>query len=166
MRASTLSQPLAPRYTQPMSRIFSRQFVRYASVGILNLTLSLTIFNFLIWITGVTRGIEITLFSIITFTIVVTHSFFWNKFHVFKDKDAAHREYMKFFVVSGATSLLNVGIISLLVNGIGAPDGLSERLWANIAVIITIPVAVLCNFLGYSFFVFGKSSRSFPPAEV
>src|SRR3989344_7967288 len=138
-----------------MKRIISWKFVRYGLVGMLNLTLSLVIFNFLIWITGVTHGIWITAFSIVTFAIVVTHSFFWNKFQVFKDKDATHREYVKFFVVSSTTSVLNVGIISFLVNGIGAPSSISPHLWANIAIMMTIPISVMGNFFGYSLFVFG-----------
>src|SRR3989344_3441169 len=106
-----------------LQRILGWKFVRYGLVGVLNTILSFGIFNFFIWISGVTRGIEITFFSIITFAIVVTHSFFWNKFLVFKSEGATHHEYVKFFTVSTITALVNVGIISLLVNGIGAPQG-------------------------------------------
>ncbi|MBI2612492.1 GtrA family protein [Candidatus Kaiserbacteria bacterium] len=122
--------------------------------------LSFSIFNFFIWISGVTRGIEITIFSAITFAIVVTHSFFWNKFLVFKSTGTAHHEYMKFFTVSTTTALVNVGIISFLVNGIGAPEGVDPLLWANIAVLVTIPVSVLGNFTGYALLVFREKKPS------
>lgn len=137
-----------------LQRILGWKFVRYGLVGVLNMFLSFAIFNFLIWISGITRGIEITFFSAITFAIVVTHSFFWNKFLVFKSQGASHREYVKFFTVSTTTALVNVGIISLLVNSIGAPEGIDPLLWANIAVFITIPVSVLGNFTGYALLVF------------
>lgn len=137
-----------------LRKILGWKFVRYGLVGVLNMMLSFGIFNFFIWISGITRGIEITIFSIITFAIVVTHSFFWNKFLVFRSQGAGHREYIKFFTVSTTTAIVNVGIISFLVNGIGAPEKIDPLLWANIAVLITIPVSVLGNFTGYALLVF------------
>jgi len=142
-----------------MKRILGWKFTRYGLVGILNFLLSVGIFNFFIWITGITRGIEISVFSAITFAIVVTHSFFWNKFIVFQSKEVSHRrEYIMFFLVSGTVAVVNVGIISLLVNVIGAPLGISEKLWANIALFITIPVAILGNFFGYKLIVFKEKA--------
>lgn len=143
-----------------VKRVLGWRFVRYGLVGVLNTILSFGIFNFLIWISGITRGIEITFFSVITFAIVVTHSFFWNKFLVFKSGGAAHHEYVKFFTVSTTTALVNVGIISLLVNGIGAPEEVDPRLWANIAVLITIPLSVLGNFTGYALLVFRENKSA------
>lgn len=137
-----------------MRRVLGWQFVRYGLVGILNTILGIGIFNFLMWISGITRGIEITLFSMLTFAIVVTHSFFWNKFHVFKSKEAARREYILFFTISTTVALINVGIISFLVNVVGAPATVAPQLWANIAILITIPVSVLGNFFGYKLLVF------------
>ncbi|MDO8521795.1 MAG: GtrA family protein [bacterium] len=139
-----------------MNKILNWQFVRYGIVGILNTLLGIGIFNFFMWISGITRGIEITFFSMATFAIVVTHSFFWNKRIVFQSKERAHREYVLFFTVSTTVALLNVGIISFLVNGLGAPAGISPILWANIAVLITIPVSVLGNFFGYKLLVFKR----------
>lgn len=135
-------------------RVLAWKFTRYALVGILNMSLSIGIFNFFLWISGITRGIEVTIFSAITFAIVVTHSFFWNKYLVFKSEGAGRSEYVKFFTVSTTTALVNVGIISLLVNGIGAPRGIDPLLWANIAIFITIPVSILLNFTGYALLVF------------
>lgn len=140
--------------TNVWKRVLGWKFVRYGLVGMLNMFLSFAIFNFFLWISGITRGIEVTIFSMITFAIVVTHSFFWNKFLVFKSQGAGHQEYVKFFVVSTTTALVNVGVISLLVNGIGAPSGIDPLLWANIAVLITIPISVLGNFTGYALLVF------------
>src|SRR5262249_50985959 len=109
----------------------------------------------------ITRGIRVTVFSLITFAIVVTHSFFWNKFLVFKSKEVDHhREYVMFFTVSSIVALVNVAVISLLVNGIGAPYRISQHLWANIALVLTIPVSVLGNFFGYKLFVFNQ-----PPGQ-
>lgn len=137
-----------------IKRMLGWKFVRYGMVGVLNMSLSFAIFNFFLWASGITRGIEVTIFSAITFAIVVTHSFFWNKYLVFRSGGAGRSEYIKFFTVSTTTALVNVGIISLLVNGIGAPRGIDPLLWANIAIFITIPVSILGNFTGYALLVF------------
>lgn len=144
-------------------RALGWKFVRYGMVGILNMSLSIAIFNLFLWLWGVTRGLEVTIFSAITFAIVVTHSFFWNKYLVFKSEGAGRPEYVKFFTVSTTTAIVNVGIISLLVNGIGAPRGIDPLLWANIAVILTIPVSILGNFTGYALLVFSKKAAA--PSE-
>ena len=132
------------------------QFMRYGAIGVLNTLLSFGIFNFFIFVSGVTQGLLVTLFSAVTFAVVITHSFFWNKYFVFNshDRALAHKEYIRFFVLTGTVALVNVGVISLLVNGIGAPQGISPHLWANIAVLITIPISVCGNFMGYKFLVF------------
>ena len=147
-------------------RIVGWKFTRYGLVGVLNVILSFAIFNFLLFVSGVAQGIEVTFFSIITFAIVVTHSFFWNKWLVFKSAGAAHPEYIRFFAVSSTTSLINVGIISFLVNVAGAPEGVSPTLWANIAVLLTIPVSVLGNFFGYLLLVFRKQPLPAPPEQT
>lgn len=136
------------------------QFIRYGIIGLGNTALSLLVFNFCLFVSGITSGPWVTFFSFVTFTIVITQSFFWNKFLVFQTRDpvAAHRQYTRFFLVSGTVALVNVGIISFLVNVVGSPVGINEHVWANIAVLITIPVAVLGNFSGYKFLVFADKA--------
>ncbi|HYF10447.1 MAG TPA: GtrA family protein [Candidatus Paceibacterota bacterium] len=140
----------------PLPESFTRQFVRYGVIGVLNTLLSLTIFNLLMSATGVTRGYLITVFSVITFVIVISHAFLWNKFLVFRSEElaGAHREYTRFFLVSGTTALVNVVVISLLVNVVGPLWGIAPKLWANIAVLSTVPISVFGNFFGYKFLVF------------
>ena len=132
------------------------QFLRYGAIGVLNTVLNLMIFNALLHVFDVSTGHLVTLFSAITFAIVITHSFFWNKFLVFKahSRERARREYVGFFLVSGTVALFNIALIALIVNIIGPQWGVGPRLWANIAVLLTIPIAVLGNFLGYKLLVF------------
>ena len=134
-----------------------KQFFGYGAVGLLNTALNFLLINIAIVLTGISRDGFFILFSFIIFCILVVHSFMWNKYLIFakeENNQLRHREYIMFFVVTGATSLLNLGILQILVNVIGAPQGLSPHLWANIAIAATIPVSVVCNFLGYKFFVF------------
>src|SRR5262249_39877070 len=117
------------------------------------------------WATGITHGMAVNFFSAVTFSIAVTHSFFWNKFLAFKSGAAARREYVRFFAVSTVNALINLGIVSLLVNGVGAPSVVSEKLWANFALLCTVPVSVLGNFFGYLFLVFNKGRQLRPSGE-
>ena len=137
------------------------QFLRYGCIGVLNTALSLGILNLLMHLFNVSSGHLLTLFSAVTFAIVITHSFFWNKFLVFRSHDlqTAHREYVGFFVVSGAVALFNIALFSLIVNGVGPQWGIAPRLWANVAVLLTIPTAVLGNFFGYKLLVFSEKKN-------
>lgn len=131
------------------------QFLRYGIIGLGNTALSLIIFNLCLFFSGITSGPWVTFFSFVTFAIVITQGFFWNKFFVFAARGGeARKQYTRFFLVSGTVALVNVGIISLLVNVVKAPSGISEHVWANISILITIPVAVVGNFSGYKLLVF------------
>jgi dolichyl-phosphate beta-glucosyltransferase len=131
------------------------EFVRYAIVGVFNTALNLAIFNSLIWVSGITYGPFITIFSLITFIIVISVSFFLNAIWVFNKRDKiAPSGYARFFLVSGITALVNIAIVHVLVNVVGAPIGISSHAWANIALIGTVVISVLGNFVGYKFFTY------------
>ena len=52
--------------------------------------------------------------------------------------------------------LLISAIFHLIINIIGAPAGIDPKLWANVALALTIITAFLGNFFGYKFIVFKK----------
>ena len=135
-----------------------KQFSRYAAVGALNFLLNALIFNILLFSTGITEGPVVTLFAIITFSIVATQSFFLNMYWTFHDAPPQdrHRQYARFIVVTGTTALINISLIHVLVNIVGAPAGIAPTVWANIALFCTIMVSVAGNFLGYKFLVFSN----------
>lgn len=129
---------------------------KYAVTGLFNTVLNMSIFNFFILMTGIAKGLPVILFAIISFCIVVTNSFFWNKWWVFRSSRAAGRQkkYLKFFAVSTVVALFNISLMHIMINIIGSPEGITLAEWANIAVLITIPISVIGNFAGYKFFVF------------
>lgn len=133
-----------------------KQFFGYGAVGILNTALSFVLINIGIWLTGKSSGPIFIGFSFATFFVLVIHSFVWNRYLIFKRDNPRelHREYFAFFIVSGSTALLNLFILHVLVDVVGAPAGLSPHLWANVAVAFLVPVSVTCNFLGYKLYVF------------
>jgi dolichyl-phosphate beta-glucosyltransferase len=131
------------------------QFVRYGFMGIYNTLLNIAIFNLFIISSGISKGSWINVFSLISFVLVITQAFFINAYWVFRKKEAIKlRNYRNFFMVSGLVALVNIGIIHVLVNIIGAPYGLNEQVWANLAMISTVFVSVVCNYIGYKVIVF------------
>ncbi len=136
------------------------QIAKYGIIGWMNVFLSAGILNFFIWMTGVASGWMVDIFIIISFVTTITYSFFWNKFWTFQTGSALNRgtEYVKFFGVSGVVALLNFFLLHLLINTIGAPAGLDEKIWVNIVFFGLIPVSFLGNFFGYKLLVFSRSS--------
>ena len=134
---------------------------RYTFVGILNVAVTIAMFNLLIFFSGVTRGPLIPVFSIITSAVAIVHSFIWNKLWVFKHKEGQTPwQFVSFAVVATITALVSSGIIHLLVNIVGAPAFIAPALWVNIAIVVTIPVTFLCNFFGIKFFVFKTRGKN------
>lgn len=134
------------------------QVGKYGIIGLLNTAMSAGIFNLFIWTTGIAVGLIVNLFIFIAFAITATHSFFWNKFWTFgaNNRDGTEMEYVKFFTVTGTLMLIEVFLMHILINTIGAPQGIDPKIWANIAFAMLIPVAFLINFFGYKIFVFKK----------
>jgi putative flippase GtrA len=134
------------------------QISKYGIIGLLNTVMTAGIFNFLMLLTGVAKGLLVDVFIVVAFAITITHSFFWQKFWTFSANhtNKAKIEYVKFFSVTTATSLLNIFLLHIIINTIGAPRGVDLKVWANIAFVILIPVAFFGNFFGYKIFVFKK----------
>ena len=132
------------------------QLSRYAVIGAFNVALNASIFNLLILLTGISKGLWVTGFAVITFLIVVTQAFFWSVFWTFRNAPPRNRvdQYKHFLGVSSAVAFVNITIIHILVNVVGAPVGIPTPIWANIALLCTIVTAVLGNFIGYKYFVF------------
>lgn len=140
------------------NRVGFFQLGKYGIIGVLNTFLNAGIYNFLIFITNISTGFVVDLFFAIAFVITVVNSFFWNRYWSFEKEGAETitKEALKFFGVSIAVAIINIGIIHLIINGIGAPAGIDPKIWANIALALTIITAFFGNFFGYKFFVFSK----------
>ena len=110
--------------------------------------------------TGASSGYLADVFAAIAFVLVVTNSFFWNKYWTFSagQDQKTVREYVEFFAVSLSGAFINVGLFHVIVNIIGPRGGVSPEGWANIAGILGIPISLAWNFTGYKFFVF-KSKK-------
>ncbi len=134
------------------------QMGKYGVIGVLNTFLNAGIYNFLIFITNIALGFIVDLFFVIAFIITVTNSFLWNRHWTFEKigTETVGKDAFQFFFVSIVVAVVNIGILHIIVNVIGAPIGIDLKIWANIALAITIITAFLGNFFGYKFIVFKK----------
>lgn len=136
-----------------------KQFFGYGAVGLLNTAINFSLINLAIVLTGISNGPWFIVISFCTFCIVVLHSFLWNRNVIFARANPAklHREYAAFFGISGASTLISLFLLNLLVNVIGPQWGLGAHAWANVALVLLIPFSVVFNFLGYKLFVFKEA---------
>ena len=133
------------------------QAAKFFLVGGLNTFIDLGILNLLIFAGGTAVGIWFSVFKGIAFVVAVLNSYVWNKYWTFNTKTQAQgKEFIQFLLVSIVGFVINVGIASFFVNIIGAPDTMSDNIWANVSAVIATLTAMLWNFIGYKFIVFKK----------
>lgn len=134
------------------------QMGKYGVIGVLNTLLNAGIYNVLIFITNITIGLWVDVFFVIAFVITVINSYIWNRYWAFEENKTrvVGKEAFQFFFVSTAVAVVNIGILHILINVIGAPESIDLKIWANIALIFTIVTAFLGNFFGYKFIVFKR----------
>ena len=144
-----------------VKRPIIQQLSKYGLVGWLNVFIYAGIFNLLSLASGISKGLIADFFAVIAFTVTITNAFFWNKLWTFQAKSSGEgkKEYAKFFIVTGITTILNTLLFHVIINVLGAPAGFDEKMWANIAIIFSIPVSFAGNFLGYRFFVFKNGKQ-------
>lgn len=138
-----------------MPNIF-QQFFRYVAIGVVNTGLDFGIY------TALTRGFEFwreyyLLANAVAFLIVVTWSFFWNKYWTFSNREKKHPvQYLKFIATTIAGISIAEGILYIGVDLLSLYDLLAKM--------IAVPFVVLWNFSMYRMWVFrsqegGRDSR-------
>jgi putative flippase GtrA len=134
------------------------EFSKFAVVGVLNSGVDFGILNSLILITGVVSGAGFLAFKSVSVTLGVINSYLWNKYWTFDavKSPEARRELVAFLSMTLVAVGLNVVGAHVIVNVIGAPRGISTKLWANIGAISGAGLTLFTNFFGYKFFVFGR----------
>jgi putative flippase GtrA len=136
------------------------EFSKFAVVGVLNSGVDFGILNLLILITGVVSGVGFLAFKSVSVTLGVINSYLWNKYWTFDavKSPEARRELVAFLTVTLVAVALNVAGAHVIVNVIGAPHGISTKLWANVGAISGAGLTLFANFFGYKFLVFRKLS--------
>jgi putative flippase GtrA len=126
--------------------------------GALATIVDLSILNSLFFLFGTIGGIYFTGFKTISFILATFIKFLVSKFWTFEDpsKEKSIQQTVQFFLVTIGGLLINVASASFLVNVVGPKEGISLKLWANIASIIAAFITFTWNFLGYKLIVFKK----------
>ena len=134
------------------------EFTKFAVVGVLNSGVDFGILNSLMLITGLASGAAFLAFKSVSVTLGVINSYIWNKYWTFGavKSTETRRELVSFMVVTLIAVGVNVAGADVIVNVIGAPSGISSKLWANIGAISGAGLTLFTNFFGYKFFVFKK----------
>lgn len=145
---------------EPEEKLISKktggQFLKFASVGVLNTAVDFGILNLLMWFFQIFQGLWLGLFVIISFTAAATNSYFWNKHWTFQDheKNNPTKEFTKFFLISLGGAFINFLVVYSLTTFVTPLFDLSPSLWANGAKILATGLAWIWNFSGYKFWVF------------
>ncbi len=136
------------------------QLAKFGMVGVLNTTIDFGVLNVLSWATGITKGVGVTVIALISFTLAITNSFFWNRFWTFRQKGTKDVgvEGAKFFVVSLIGAGINAVIVYTVSTHIQPLFGLSEQLWLNAAKLVSTFCVFTWNFVGYKYWAFKHPS--------
>lgn len=129
------------------------QILKFLVTGVLNTFIDFFVLNLLMWATGIYEGTTIFFLNIISFTIAVTNSYFWNKYWTFqeKSKKGIPAQFAKFLAVSVVGAIINSSIVYAVTTYIEPLFGLEKSLWANVAKVAATAVGLVWNFIGYKF---------------
>ena len=128
------------------------QVAKFGIVGVLNTAMDFGIFNVLIGLTKVAGGSGIVILNIVSFSIAIINSYFWNKAWVFSGNKKGN--FITFAVVTLIGLAINTGTVFAITTYIGPLNGISDAQWANIAKVFATGLSMVWNFLGYKLIVF------------
>ncbi|GEM_PF-774424 len=145
----------------------SPRFIRYAIVGVLNTLLFFGLVNLLGALFGVYSGLAFTAISALSVSVVIVHSYLWNRRWVFRSDDQERvGQFVKFALVNFGAMSLNAGIVYVITTHISPFywfslfGSFTKIFWANFAEAVSIVVIVIWNYFGFKFFVFRSTTGS------
>jgi putative flippase GtrA len=129
------------------------QFIKYGLIGGMNVILHLSIFNLLSW-----AGLESRAAYVIGFIVGSINSFVLNKMWAFRDprRDAVILQYARFV----GFTLVGLGLSYVAFEVWLRVFDEHGRLGENIALLLSVPVAVLWNFTCYRLWTFNRTTNS------
>ena len=100
--------------------------------------------------------------------MAVTNSYFWNKYWTFEagESRGGKSEAVRFFMVNIVAIVINIGVGSLIANGIGPVSGFSDKIWANMAAVFGAAVALIFSFVGFKLAVFKRPNTEVDFPEI
>jgi len=140
-----------------LSKKTINQFSKFIVIGFMNTAIDFAILNFLMWWTGIYSGASIILLNMVSFSIAVFNSYFWNKYWTFRDLDKVEaKEFSQFILVTLIGLAINSSIVYGVTTLVSPMFGISPELWANLAKVAATGFSLIWNFIGYKFIVFNR----------
>ncbi len=140
-----------------IKRVYYNQQIRFLFVGVLNTIVGVGITCLVYFLFGlpIFKRDDIPFIPMLIGTlsgqiIGTIHSYFWNRFFVFKSKDKSKTEFLRFVLVYVVQYLLNLGLTALF----------NKILHENpfVVTIITTLVCTIISYFGHKFFSFRKNN--------
>ncbi|HEX8974419.1 MAG TPA: GtrA family protein [Patescibacteria group bacterium] len=136
------------------------QVAKFAAVGAFNTFLNWGVVNILMVVTGIYKGFWYSAFIGVAFLAANSGSYFWNKYWTFTDntesKKSKEGNFLQFFGVTLIGFFATLIIATVITNFVSHPASFTDARWANIGTAIGTLFGLVCNFIGYKFFVFKK----------
>jgi putative flippase GtrA len=120
-----------------------KQITRFGIVGVLN-----TIVGYGVYWMLIEMNINYILALPISSIIGIIHSYCWNKFWTFKSKQKSINEAIRFVAVYGITFIINLGLLTFMVEVLGLDKQVSG--------FISLLIVSLLSFIGHRLWSFKK----------
>ena len=140
------------------------ELIKYALVGSSNVVIDVTILNILSYTTGITSGIMLFIFNIISFLVYSFCSFYLNKKFTFR-QTTSENAYFQYASVLFFSMLLNSLMLVILTSKNPLLAFMAKQtdivslnhLWMNMVILMDSMVIGFLGFLINKFFVFNKN---------
>ncbi|KYH34770.1 GtrA-like protein [Clostridium tepidiprofundi DSM 19306] len=139
------------------------QFIKYGIIGGLNFLIDFSVVKVLSLLTGVTSGLILSLFNLVSFFLYSINGYILNRKFTFKT-EGNKKSYIKYASVLGIAMIANSIILIALTskNPLIKPSLSSEQIeilnnrWLSISKLIASMTTGVFSFLINKFFVFNK----------
>ena len=135
-------QDLDPRGTSPL-------FSRYLVTGVWNTAFGYGVFALLVALMA--PRVHYLLIGIAASVLAITNAYIVHKIFVFKTRGNYLREYGRYYVIYGATTVGGLALLALFVEGFGLNLYLAQA--------CALGLQVIGSFVGHRRFSFGVPSR-------
>lgn len=117
---------LTPTYQSRLESLLTKfpillQLSRFVAIGVINTALDFIVLNFLAKLLGITAGAELGAINIISFSLAVVQSYFWNKYWTFNTVHVSLTSNFRRLVLVGGVGFLSFFAVLISAKYSAAP---------------------------------------------
>lgn len=135
------------------------QLFRFGLSGFINTIIDFTVFNLLIYITGIHNGIILALINAIAVAVAALNSYFINRSWTFNSRGRGSRQFFR-FILATATGLAINSLTVIAIASISSAADFSSWALLNGGKIVASILSASWNFLSYRYWVFPQTDDS------